>query len=328
MPCNDLIDVQPCQLLYNVCDNRHLSSAHKYWFCGRVHELPVRSFLRLPGRVLQGSGIREKVDGKDKKIYCDKDNDKALFQKKKLNVVSKDKPKSTVEKASDVVSDKPVVKKMVMRRLLRLLRVLFEKENPKVIKGKSKKEVFRFRLETDVVDEADRKIKRSRKDESEDRVPKKVTEKIDIKGEERRSDEDTVLRKARTTPTSLFSCHRKKTQRVDILGFLTAKALVHCITVSIDHLPLKLGDGLPVFLIGGYSLFDLMKEETDPRVSLFKRAESKLLQCVLKGFFSRKDLMRKASSAYPGCMESFKMGNDDNDNDGDGNGDEEDANRW
>ncbi|GJW30628.1 ulp1 protease family, C-terminal catalytic domain-containing protein [Tanacetum coccineum] len=83
--------------------------------------------------------VKEKSDGKDKKSTVDKDNDKALFQKKKLNVVSKDKPKSTVEKASDVVSDKPVVKKSVNAPVVAAVESVVEKDNPKVMSKVSDK---------------------------------------------------------------------------------------------------------------------------------------------------------------------------------------------
>ncbi|GJX80222.1 hypothetical protein Tco_0328371 [Tanacetum coccineum] len=122
--------------------------------------------------------VKEKSDGKDKKSTVDKDNDKALFQKKKLNVVSKDKPKSTVEKASDVVSDKPVVKKRCLKppmlRYKDKQRTCHqEDDNKKKFKGKSKKDVSDSELETDVVDEADRKIK-VKKEESDDSVPRRL----------------------------------------------------------------------------------------------------------------------------------------------------------
>ncbi|GJU57124.1 hypothetical protein Tco_1234890 [Tanacetum coccineum] len=231
--------------------------------------------------------VKEKSDGKDKKSTVDKDNDKALFQKKKLNVVSKDKPKSTVEKASDVVSDKPVVKKSVNAPVVAAVESVVEKDNPKVMskvsdkpssvvgkdkdkakniaprlskqkenpefkakvnvkrkmilskeddnkkkfKGKSKKDVSDSELETDVVDEADRKIskrkklkrersdsdssdsseldrniikrliskleKKVKKEESDDSVPKKVKKKLTKRVKKEESDEDTVPQKGK-----------------------------------------------------------------------------------------------------------------------------------
>ncbi|GJY29140.1 hypothetical protein Tco_0404907 [Tanacetum coccineum] len=229
--------------------------------------------------------VKEKSDGK---IWSTEfDQLQALFQKKKLNVVSKDKPKSTVEKASDVVSDKPVVKKSVNAPVVAAVESVVEKDNPKVMskvsdkpssvvgkdkdkakniaprlskqkenpefkakvnvkrkmilskeddnkkkfKGKSKKDVSDSELETDVVDEADRKIskrkklkrersdsdssdsseldrniikrliskleKKVKKEESDDSVPKKVKKKLTKRVKKEESDEDTVPQKGK-----------------------------------------------------------------------------------------------------------------------------------
>ncbi|GKA94579.1 hypothetical protein Tco_0816617, partial [Tanacetum coccineum] len=249
---------------------------------------------KVTGRGLQGSGLtrdngiaakasRQVLNPKAVTEF----NPTALFQKKKLNVVSKDKPKSTVEKASDVVSDKPVVKKSVNAPVVAAVESVVEKDNPKVMskvsdkpssvvgkdkdkakniaprlskqkenpefkakvnvkrkmilskeddnkkkfKGKSKKDVSDSELETDVVDEADRKIskrkklkrersdsdssdsseldrniikrliskleKKVKKEESDDSVPKKVKKKLTKRVKKEESDEDTVPQKGK-----------------------------------------------------------------------------------------------------------------------------------
>ncbi|GJT78222.1 hypothetical protein Tco_1044947 [Tanacetum coccineum] len=288
----------------------------------------------------------------------------ALFQKKKLNVVSKDKPKSTVEKASDVVSDKPVVKKSVNAPVVAAVESVVEKDNPKVM---------------------------SKVSDKPSSVVCKDKDKAKNNGSQGcQSNKENPNLKLRTTLLPFFSAIRNS--RVDILGFLTDIGFSSLYNVSIDHLPLKLGwfavsnfknymlsfdsgDKIELLYLDSTKFDKFLVVRTRPAIRnwssylMKQRQELELKDHVLglldlhddwneaevqesEGFIGfsktseKEALFKRAEEKLAAiCSERYVQvfrdpisfdvdmdvvnesnGDDDNDNDGDGNGDEEDAN--
>nr|GEV34568.1 hypothetical protein [Tanacetum cinerariifolium] len=284
--------------------------------------------------------LKNKPTGKGKKPVVGKDKDKAK------NI------------APDVVKEKfqPNPKQKVILSRILVLRLSKQEENPefkakvnvkrkmilskeddrkKKWKGKSKKDVSDYELETDVVDyssdEADRKRKKlkikaglKRKRSGSDSLDsleldikskKKSTKKV----EKEESDKESVPKKVKKkekqlTPTeaaheeyllSFPSFHARttpcslfsaiKNSRVDILRFLTDRGFSSLHNISIDHLPSKLGR----FTVSKFKSYMLIFDLGEKIKDLIKKAKEKLSLIYVERVMLE-DYIRKASLKCPG----------------------------